>query len=96
MVSLIEALIFHSGNTMTLVARQIPGTLEIPVGAHGSAEAGYDDPKKVFIFRNSCGVVDSHGSPVQDHGYLYLPYEYLLDDDLSADFRTLRAIYVLR
>lgn len=49
------------------------------LGGHAVVCVGYDDNRKMWIMRNSWG--DQWGS----HGYFYLPYQYLLDSDLSTD-----------
>jgi C1A family cysteine protease len=50
------------------------------LGGHAIALVGYDDDKKHFIFRNSWGA--SWG----DKGYGYIPYKYVLDENLASDF----------
>jgi len=68
------------------------GHLEMPeaheklVGKHAIIAAGYDDERKWFIVRNSWG--ESWGIK----GYFTIPYKYLLDRRLSADFWTIRVI----
>ena len=53
------------------------------VGGHAVAIVGYDDEKRLFKFVNSWGA--SWG----DHGFGYLPYDYLKDKNLS-EFWTFR------
>lgn len=53
---------------------------EDPIGGHAVVIVGYDDSKGLFIVRNSWGP--SWG----DKGYFYMPYEYVLDKNLSSDF----------
>jgi len=40
----------------------------------------YDDNKKVFVCQNSWG------SSWGDNGFLYLPYDYILNSELCSDF----------
>jgi len=47
---------------------------------------GYDDPTQRFIVMNSWGT--SWGM----HGFFTMPYAYLTDTDLSADFWTVRLV----
>ncbi len=47
---------------------------------------GYDDSQSWFIVRNSWGA----GWGMK--GYFTLPYEYLLDQNLSSDFWTIRLV----
>ena len=54
------------------------------VGGHALMAIGYDDARKWFIFRNS------YGTDWGDNGYGYIPYDYLSNPDLSADFWTIR------
>jgi C1A family cysteine protease len=57
----------------------LPYSYETSLGGHAVVCVGYDDIKKVWIMRNSWG------SAWGDGGYFYLPYEYLLRDDLASD-----------
>ena len=47
---------------------------------------GYNDQTQVFIVRNSWG------SGWGDGGYFYMPYAYLLDDNLSDDLWVIRTV----
>lgn len=68
------------------------GIVEMPlddeslVGGHAVVLVGYDDTQNMFIVRNSWG--EEWG----DQGYCYMPYEYILNHDLSADFWTIRLV----
>jgi C1A family cysteine protease len=64
----------------------MPKPAEKILGGHAVLAVGYDDNKRVFICRNSWG--DQWG----DAGYFYMPYAYLLDDNLSDDFWTIRMV----
>ncbi|WP_082978396.1 C1 family peptidase [Mycobacterium sp. 1081908.1] len=52
---------------------------EAPVGGHAVLAVGYSDPKSHLIVRNSWGP--SWG----DHGYFYMPYQYLTGSKVSSD-----------
>ena len=56
------------------------------LGGHAVLAVGYDDEERLFICRNSWG--DQWG----DAGYFYMPYAYLLDDNLSDDFWMIRLV----
>jgi C1A family cysteine protease len=62
----------------------MPQQGETVVGGHAVLAMGYDDAKRVFLVRNSWGPAWGDG------GYFYMPYAYLLDDNLSDDFWTVR------
>ena len=64
----------------------MPGTDEQVLGGHCVMAVGYDDQEGKFICRNSWGT--SWG----DEGYFYMPYAYLLDNNLSDDFWTIRLV----
>jgi C1A family cysteine protease len=64
----------------------MPSKDESLIGGHAVVLVGYDNQKRVFIVRNSWG--DSWG----DEGYCYMPYEYILNRDLAADFWTIRLV----
>ena len=55
-------------------------------GGHAVLAVGYDDEKQHFIFRNS------YGKGWGDKGYGYIPYTYLTQSSLSADFWTIRFV----
>jgi C1A family cysteine protease len=73
----------------------VPSTLDLPEGGHAVLAVGYDESRKVFICRNSWGLKDANGVPVQDKGHFYMPYAYLINDDLVADFWTIRSVNAL-
>ncbi len=55
------------------------------VGGHAVGCVGYDDASQRFTIRNSWGT--GWG----DAGYGYIPYAYLVDPGLAADFWTVRS-----
>jgi C1A family cysteine protease len=56
----------------------MPAAGTSPVGGHAVVVVGYDDKKRLFKFANSWGT--SWG----DHGYGYLPYDYLKESALEG------------
>jgi C1A family cysteine protease len=64
----------------------LPATNERRVGAHAVLCVGYDDASHEFLVRNSWGA------GFGDAGYFRMPYAYLLEDDLAADFWTVRVV----
>ncbi|MGN6614791.1 MAG: C1 family peptidase [Candidatus Nitrosocosmicus sp.] len=64
----------------------IPTSQEKLLGGHAVLAVGYDDDQNRFIVRNSWG--DSWGMK----GYFTMPYSYLLDENLSDDFWTIRIV----
>jgi C1A family cysteine protease len=58
----------------------MPEPTEIQLGGHAVLCVGYDDLQRRFIVRNSWG------SQWGMDGYFTLPYDYLLDANLSDDF----------
>ena len=53
---------------------------EYVLGGHACVIVGYDLNKRLWICRNSWG------KKWGDKGYFYMPFDYLLDGDLSEDF----------
>jgi C1A family cysteine protease len=64
----------------------MPQSGERVLGGHAVMAVGYDDEDRLFICRNSWA--DTWG----DGGYFYMPYAYLIDDNLSDDFWTIRLV----
>jgi C1A family cysteine protease len=64
----------------------MPKSGESTIGGHAVLAVGYDNGDRVFIVRNSWGP--GWG----DAGYFYMPYAYLLDDNLSDDLWTIRLV----
>jgi C1A family cysteine protease len=62
----------------------MPEAGERLLGGHAVMAVGFDDSKNTFIVRNSWG------NKWGDHGYFYMPYEYLSNPRLSSDFWTIR------
>lgn len=62
----------------------LPSSSEQPLGGHAACAIGFDDEQAVFIIRNSWGTQWG------DHGYFYLPYEYMTNTDLVYDIWTFR------
>ena len=64
----------------------LPSDGESVLGGHAVMAVGYDDTKLRFIVQNSWGT--GWG----DKGFFYMPYSYLTDADLAADFWTVRTV----
>ncbi|KWS07550.1 peptidase C1 [Pseudomonas syringae pv. syringae] len=64
----------------------MPGPHEKMLGGHCVLAVGYNDAHQHFILRNSWGA----GWGME--GYFTLPYSYLLDENLSTDFWTIRVV----
>jgi C1A family cysteine protease len=63
----------------------MPGHEQV-AGGHAVLAVGYQDSKGVFVIRNSWGPDKG------DHGYFYMPYQYLTNTSLSDDFWTIRSV----
>jgi hypothetical protein len=64
----------------------IPEAGEPVLGGHAVMAVGYDDTTSRFIIQNSWGPAAG------DHGFYYMPYNYLTSPNLCDDFWTIRAI----
>lgn len=80
---------FFDPSKQPLTKVVVPPILDLPQGGHAVLAVGYDENSKLFICRNSWGV------SVQDKGYFYMPYDYVINDDLVADFWTVRNVNAL-
>ena len=65
---------------------KMPKPKEGVVGGHAVLAVGYDDQSQRFVVRNSWGR--SWGQK----GYFTMPYNYLLETNLSDDFWTIRLV----
>ena len=64
----------------------LPSRGEPVLGGHAVLAVGYNDRQQRFTIRNSWG--DTWGAK----GYGFMPYSYLTETDLAADFWTLRLV----
>jgi C1A family cysteine protease len=64
----------------------MPLANEQVAGGHAVMAVGYDDQNQWFIVRNSWGTTWGM------NGYFTLPYQYLLETNLSSDFWTVRLV----
>lgn len=65
---------------------KMPDKSEKFYGGHAIIVMGYDDETQCFIVRNSWG------KRWGDKGHFYMPYEYLLDRNLSDDFWVIQKV----
>lgn len=77
---------FESADVAKTGNMPMPKSGEDPIGGHAVLAVGYNKEDRVFIVRNSWG--EGWG----DYGYFYMPYAYLLDDNLSDDLWTIRLV----
>jgi C1A family cysteine protease len=66
----------------------LPQSGERALGGHAVMAVGYDDRRRRFIVRNSWGARWGKA------GHCFLPYAYLTDADLAADFWTIRLVEI--
>lgn len=77
---------FESAQVAQSGIANMPGSTEKLLGGHAVLAVGYDNATQRFIVRNSWS--DGWGMK----GYFSLPYAYLTDPNLSADFWTIRLV----
>jgi C1A family cysteine protease len=64
----------------------IPNTLsENFLGGHAILLVAYNDVSRLFTFMNSYGL-GTVDNPIGDKGFFTIPYDYVLNKDLSSDF----------
>ena len=66
----------------------MPRSGEAALGGHAVMAVGYNDADQRFVVRNSWGAKWGR------KGYCLMPYAYLIDPDLAADFWTIRLVKV--
>ena len=64
----------------------MPATDEASLGYHAVLASGYNDANKTVTVRNSWGAAWG------DKGYFYMPYDYITNGQLAADFWTIRLV----
>lgn len=64
----------------------MPNLKERSLGGHAIIVMGYDDDTECFIVKNSWGTKWG------DKGYFYMPYDYLLNRNLSDDFWVIQKV----
>jgi C1A family cysteine protease len=77
---------FESAATAQSGALNMPAPGEQVLGGHAVLAVGYDDAQQRFVIRNSWGAGWGQA------GYFTMPYSYLLEENLSDDFWTIRLI----
>ena len=77
---------FESAQVAQTGQLQMPQPGEAVQGGHAVLAVGYDDQQQVFIIRNSWGP--DWGMK----GYFTMPYQYLMEPNLSDDFWTIRLV----
>ena len=70
----------------------LPTAADHSQGGHSVLCVGYDYAKQWFIIRNSWGTGYQDGTPVGDGGYFYIPYAYVTESNLAADFWVINAV----
>lgn len=77
---------FESASVAKTGKLNMPKKSESQVGGHAVMAVGFDDKSRRFIVRNSWG------KDWGQNGYFTMPYEYLLAENLSDDFWTVRVV----
>jgi len=77
---------FMSGTVANSGIVPMPTTDESLLGGHAVAAVGYDDSQQTIITRNSWGTAWGLA------GYCLMPYDYLLNENLSDDFWVIRTV----
>jgi C1A family cysteine protease len=79
---------FESATVAKTGKVNMPKKSESTVGGHAVMATGYDNKSKRFLVRNSWGP--SWGL----NGYFTMPFDYLMEENLSDDFWTIRLVEV--
>jgi C1A family cysteine protease len=79
---------FESAQVASTGIVPLPAADEAVIGGHAVIAVGYDDAQQRFM------VMNSWGPRWGQHGFFTIPYAYLTDADLAADFWTVRVVEV--
>ena len=77
---------FESAKVVKTGVLDMPKRGERVLGGHAVLAVGYNQKAKRFLVRNS------YGSAWGRKGYFTMPFDYVLNSDLAADFWTLRHV----
>lgn len=77
---------FESQDTADSGIMNLPDASESKLGGHAVLGVGYDNQTKMVKVRNSWGAAWG------DHGYFYMPYEYITNQGLASDFWAIDAV----
>lgn len=77
---------FESGEVARTGRMPMPGAQERCLGGHAVLAVGYDDARQTFT------VMNSWSTRWGNHGYFHMPYAYIADENLAADFWTIRLV----
>jgi hypothetical protein len=77
---------FESAKVVRNGILDMPKRAERVLGGHAVLAVGYNQKTKRFLVRNS------YGERWGRKGYFSMPFDYLLDGDLAADFWTIRDV----
>jgi C1A family cysteine protease len=81
---------FEGSETAKTGFVSMPTKQEDVLGGHAVLICGYDNNMEYGGAKGFWIVCNSWGEDWGDKGYFYMPYEYFLNSDLSADFWTVR------
>jgi C1A family cysteine protease len=79
---------FESARVAKSGTLQMPRKKEGRIGGHSVLAVGYDDQRQRFT------VMNSYGEKWGQKGYFTVPYEYLSESSLAADFWMLREVEI--
>lgn len=70
----------------------MPSPSESTLGGHAMAIIGYDDNKVIGVSKGAYEVRNSWGTAWGDHGYCWIPYDYLNNSSLCDDNWIIRLV----
>lgn len=59
-------------------------------GGHCVSLVGWNDETKRFIMENTWGTKDEQGNPIGKNGWFTIPYDYILNEQLTSDIWTVK------